>query len=82
MVIFFSKTKNKTKFNSRCFICNKKLITAIAALIGFCKCEKNFCYKHILPENHNCTFDHKSLEIERLKKMRPLIVKDRVPNWI
>ena len=66
----------------RCFVCNKKLLKAIAPLIGLCKCEKIFCHKHILPKNHNCTFDHKSKQREEMKKNMPVIVSDKVPNRI
>ena len=86
MVNFFSKTNKKPKPTSpgyyRCDVCNKKVLTAIIAFIGTCKCEKLYCLKHIFPEKHNCTFDYKSEQIEKLKKILPVIVADKVPNRI
>ena len=41
-----------------------------------------FCAKHRYYDKHHCTFDLRSLEIERLKQQLPLIVKDKVPNRI
>lgn len=52
------KTKSVKVKKNRCIICNKKV-----GLLGFeCKCSPNmkFCSEHRLPENHDCTFDHKS----------------------
>ena len=86
MVNFFSKTNKKPKPTSpgyyRCNFCNKKVPTIIIAFIGICKCENLYCAKHIFPEKHNCTFDYKSEQIEKLKKNLPLIVADKVPNRI
>lgn len=42
----------------RCFACNCRMDLAIRE-IGKCKCEYIFCALHRLPEQHNCTFDHK-----------------------
>ena len=47
----------KTK-SVRCVICNKKV-----GLLAFtCECSEiyKFCSAHRLPENHDCTFDHKN----------------------
>lgn len=56
--------KKKKKTSKRCQLkgCKKKLpITAFD-----CKCEKRFCNLHIYSENHNCTFDYKSLYKQNL----------------
>ena len=84
MVNFFSKRNNKPTSPGiyRCNVCNKKVLTVIIAFIGVCKCEKLYCPKHIFPEKHNCTFDYKSEQIEKLKKILPVIVADKVPNRI
>ena len=86
MVNCFSKRNNKPKPTSpsyyRCNFCNKKVLKVMLAIIGLCKCEKLFCDKHMFPEIHNCTFDYKSEQIEKLKKNLPLIVADKVPNRI
>jgi len=58
------KKKKKKKPSKRCQLkgCKKKLsITAFD-----CKCEKRFCNLHIYSENHNCTFDYKSLYKQNL----------------
>ena len=41
-----------------------------------------FCLKHRYIDAHRCTFDHRSLERERLIQSLSLIVKDKVPNRI
>jgi AN1-type zinc finger and ubiquitin domain-containing protein 1 len=49
--------QKKSNLN-RCYIdgCTKKL-----GLIPFiCRCEKEFCTKHRIPETHNCMFDYKT----------------------
>ena len=33
-----------------------------------CKCGKQFCMEHFLPEYHNCTFNHKEDGIKKLIK--------------
>ena len=84
MVNFFSnKNKKPTSIAFfRCNVCNKKVHTAFVAIMGVCKCEKLYCSKHIFPEKHNCTFDYKCEQIEKLKKILPVIVADKVPNRI
>ena len=54
----------KKKTSKRCQLkgCKKKLsITAFD-----CKCKKRFCNLHIYSDNHNCTFDYKSLYKQNL----------------
>lgn len=42
----------------KCHLCEKKV-----GLLAFdCKCGKVFCSRHRLPENHDCSFDHKTFE--------------------
>ena len=83
MVNFISKTNNKPKPTIpgiyRCNVCNKKVLSISIAIIGLCKCKKLYCYKHKFTEKHNCTFDYKSEQIEKLKKILPVIVADKVP---
>lgn len=49
----------------------KKKISIVDLLSSKCKCEKAFCLKHRLPEQHNCQYDHKYVdknkEIEKLR---------------
>ena len=42
----------------KCHLCDKKI-----GLLGFdCKCGHIFCSIHRFPENHSCTFDHKTFK--------------------
>ncbi|KAL3873026.1 hypothetical protein ACJMK2_036188 [Sinanodonta woodiana] len=50
--------KIAVKDRKRCGICKCKLELAQRA-IGRCRCDSVFCPMHRLPEQHNCTFDHK-----------------------
>ena len=48
----------------KCNNCRKKL-----GMMEFkCKCELKFCSSCIQPEKHNCTFDHRTQEINKLKE--------------
>jgi hypothetical protein len=46
------------KNKKRCFVCKARLELAFVE-IGRCKCGYTFCELHRLPEQHECTFDHK-----------------------
>jgi len=46
------------KNKKRCYKCKVRLELAIRE-IGRCKCDYVFCQMHRLPEQHDCTFDHK-----------------------
>ena len=61
----------------RCFVCNKKI-----GLTGFkCRCEYMFCASHRYPEKHNCSFDFKTLERQRLARNNPLVQADKVERF-
>lgn len=48
----------------KCFFCEKKV-----GVLGFtCKCSKVFCSIHRLPEQHECSFDHKGYDRKVLKE--------------
>lgn len=58
----------------RCQQCRKKV-----GLTGFkCKCGMLFCGQHRYAEAHNCTFDYKSVERERLAANNPLVQASKV----
>mmetsp|Transcript_52048 Transcript_52048/g.59451 ORF Transcript_52048/g.59451 Transcript_52048/m.59451 type:complete len:144 (+) Transcript_52048:429-860(+) len=58
----------------RCWTCNKKI-----GLTGFkCKCEYYFCNSHRFSEDHECPFDFKQSQKEKLAKENPLIVSEKV----
>ena len=54
---------------NRCSACSKKL----KPLNFKCKCGLVFCCHHRLPEEHNCTFDYKSVGVRKLSEENPLI---------
>lgn len=41
-----------------CVVCNRKLKTLIAETLK-CKCNEYVCSKHRLPDEHNCSYNHK-----------------------
>jgi len=47
------ETTNKKSIRPKCFICKVK-INAVDAIISSCKCNKNYCLKHRMPEMHFC----------------------------
>jgi predicted nucleic acid binding AN1-type Zn finger protein len=58
----------------KCNKCNKKI-----GLIFFdCKCTGKFCSLHRHIESHNCSYDFKSEQIEKLIKDNPKIVPQKV----
>ena len=58
----------------QCWKCEKKV-----GYLGFtCRCTYTFCGVHRHFIEHNCDFDYKSMERERLKKENPLIVTKKV----
>lgn len=67
-------TKGKIKNKKKCFTCNKKI-----GLLGFeCKCKNMFCSMHLNPETHNCNYDFKKEQKERLEKQLVKVVNDKV----
>lgn len=61
--------KPEQKNHSRCFACNKRV-----GLTGFkCTCEYTFCASHRLAEAHECSFDYKTTQRQRLAQSNPLI---------
>ena len=69
---------NTIENHNRCYVCHTKK----QVLLFKCYCGGMFCSKHRYIDAHRCTFDHRSLERERLIQSLPLIVKDKVPNRI
>eukprot|EP01067_Filipodium_phascolosomae_P007966 Filipodium_phascolosomae@DN6688_c0_g1_i1.p2 len=59
---------------NRCHICNKKL-----GLLGFvCRCSLSFCSKHRYPEDHECSFDHKTFVRSEISKCNPEVLGSKV----
>jgi predicted nucleic acid binding AN1-type Zn finger protein len=53
----------------KCFQCSKLL-----GPVNFkCKCENFFCTRHRYPEDHRCSFDHRSAGIRKISEDNPLV---------
>ena len=48
---------------ARCAQCSKKL----GVMAHVCKCEKQFCTSHLQPQEHQCSYDHRTAAKELLK---------------
>ena len=58
----------------QCWKCQKKV-----GYLGFtCKCSYIFCGVHRHFTEHNCNYDYKTIEREKLKKENPIIAKKKV----
>ena len=61
---------------NRCCIggCVKKL-----GLMPFvCRCEKEFCNKHRMPETHNCIFDYKTNGKKQLEAQNQCVTFEKI----
>ena len=43
-----------------------------------CRCNKEFCMLHRMPEEHICEFDYKSFGMKELEKANPVVVADKI----
>jgi hypothetical protein len=58
----------------RCFLCKKRL-----NLMPFrCECGNYFCTTHRQAEQHNCTFDFKTVGIRKLSEENPLVKAEKL----
>ena len=63
-----------TKPTNRCLQCKKKV-----GYLGFeCKCDGYFCSTHRYPEEHKCSYDHKTEKINKLRQDNPQIMAEKV----
>lgn len=61
------------KEKNRCAVCRKKInLTYIE-----CRCGGKYCGAHRYADEHNCTYDHKKMNKERIKANNPEIKKDK-----
>ena len=61
-----------------CHFCGKKY-----GLVPFtCYCGGKFCVIHRHSFAHNCSFDYKSFEREKIRIDNPIVVQDKVSNRI
>ena len=58
--------------------CNKKL--KLIDLSMKCKCNNYYCELHRHPENHNCTYDYRQENMNKVEEMKCIFNKlvDRV----
>lgn len=59
----------------RCYACKKKKMTVYT-----CTCRQYFCMKCRMPEDHNCTFDHKQAYKALLELKNPKVVAAKVDS--
>lgn len=58
----------------RCTKCSKRL-----GLTGFtCRCGEQFCNVHRYPQEHQCAFDRKAAERNKLKDENPVVLSDKL----
>ncbi|GAB4855043.1 hypothetical protein Ancab_023628 [Ancistrocladus abbreviatus] len=69
----FKEGATATAVQSHCGACRRRV-----GLLGFkCKCGTVFCGSHRYPEQHECSFDFKSMEREAIAKANPEPTGDR-----
>ena len=57
----------------KCFLCKKK-----SHILFSCKCNKKFCIKHRYLDEHNCSYNKKKEELDKLKKDNPKIISKKI----
>ena len=64
-----------TQSNHRkCWNCNKRV-----GYTGFkCKCGYTFCGSHRYSNAHNCTYDHKKEELDKLRILNPQVIANKL----
>ncbi|KAK6926611.1 Zinc finger, A20-type [Dillenia turbinata] len=62
----------------RCATCRRRV-----GITGFkCRCGITFCGTHRYPEQHNCSFDFKSMGRVAISKANPVVKGAKLPNKI
>jgi hypothetical protein len=56
-----------------CQFCSRKL----GNIPFHCKCSYFYCSRHRLPEEHNCTYDHRAVGIRKLSEENPLVQAEK-----
>jgi len=57
----------------KCVTCNKKLMIPFK-----CRCEKQYCIKHRMPESHSCSFNYKESFLKELTDKNPKIEAPKI----
>jgi len=66
--------KPKQEKQDQCWKCEKKV-----GYLGFnCRCGYTFCNIHRHFAEHNCEYDYKSFEREKLRRENPLVVNKKI----
>lgn len=60
---------------NKCHICEKKLKLS-SSIHGHCRCDHVFCRKHLI--THQCSFDYKKMEQQKLMKNNPRIICNKI----
>jgi len=69
-----SPSMTPAKKLNRCNICKKRV-----GLTGFtCRCGGLFCGEHRYVNDHNCSFDYKTMEREEIRKNNPVVVSEKI----
>lgn len=69
------KKENKTNTTITCLKCNRKL----RSLNHFvCDCGSIYCALHRHPYQHDCSFDYRKMEIDRLVQQNPRIAREKL----
>ena len=56
-----------------CSKCRKRSI-----IVFNCKCGKDFCSRCKYPEDHNCTFDYKAAQRDKLRINNPKVINNKI----
>lgn len=71
--LFGKAERLKQKNKKRCWSCRRRVgISGIE-----CRCGFIFCGEHRYPDKHDCQFDHRRHQMERLREQNPTIVKKK-----
>ena len=64
---------SKNTKSIRCGVCRKKInLTYIE-----CRCGQKYCARHICAYDHDCTYDHKKDQQDKIRKNNPVIIKEK-----
>jgi len=69
-----NKPSSGDSFSLKCTQCKKKIgLTAIQ-----CRCGFKFCEKHRYSDQHNCTFDYKTMGKKQIEDKNPKIIAAKI----
>lgn len=62
---------------SKCVICNIT-IKLVDSIYLKCKCNNFYCKKHITPEIHNCEYDYKGVQKNKLETHNKIVTSEKL----